>query len=425
LYLCGANLVQVRNDKPMEKFKPTVSLFLDTRIEKKTGKYPLKLTIYCRPRKKRYNTNIDLTTIEWEKMNSERIRDPYIKKCKVEINIILTKAEKVIEALKPFSFKGFEDLFFESAVNLKALNLKDLFTVYAERHDLNGNVGTAISYRTSYTSLNTFKPNLTLHEISVDFLEGYEKYMLDSGKSVSTIGIYLRQLRAIYNDAISRKLISSDNYPFGKSKYKIPAGRNVKKALNEEDIKKLLSFQPLNPNEQKALDFWVFSYLCNGMNFCDIARLCYKDIQDQFIYYIRSKTRNTSKSNTKFIRVPLHPRAMAIIKKWGVEGSKEDYIFSVLTHGLSAKTIKHRVQDFIKNNNKHMRYVQHQLGISQPCNTYSCRHSFATVLKRKNVSTEFISESLGHASLQTTSAYLDSFTDETKIEFSKLLTNFG
>ncbi|MBK7733166.1 MAG: tyrosine-type recombinase/integrase [Bacteroidales bacterium] len=44
--------------------------------------------------------------------------------------------------------------------------------------------------------------------------------------------------------------------------------------------------------------------------------------------------------------------------------------------------------------------------------TYTARHSFATVLKRSGTNIAFISESLGHSSLEITQTYLDSFEDD-------------
>jgi integrase/recombinase XerD len=45
--------------------KPTATLFLDTRRALKTGKYPVKLTIYNQGLKKRYKLPIGLTEDEW------------------------------------------------------------------------------------------------------------------------------------------------------------------------------------------------------------------------------------------------------------------------------------------------------------------------------------------------------------------------
>ncbi|MFZ1304255.1 MAG: Arm DNA-binding domain-containing protein, partial [Ferruginibacter sp.] len=98
----------------MEKYRPSISMFFDKRVEKKSGKYPLKLSVYCKPYKKRYNTNIDLTPEEWKKVNSENLRDENLKKIRFSINALTNKAEKIIESLTPFSFHKFENSFYEN-----------------------------------------------------------------------------------------------------------------------------------------------------------------------------------------------------------------------------------------------------------------------------------------------------------------------
>ncbi|MEO5946515.1 MAG: site-specific integrase, partial [Chitinophagaceae bacterium] len=319
----------------MKKYIPTVTLFLDTRLKKNSGKYPLKLTVYCKPSKKRYKTNIDLTEADWTKLKSDNLRDKELKTLKIKINALVSKAGKIIENLKPFSFNGFEKQFYENAIDLNGLKLSSLFESYISIHNKKGSVGTAISYQSTINSLNGFKSNLSLYDITSDFLEEYESFMIGNGKSNSTIGIYLRQLRAIFNDAISRNLISKENYPFGKSKYRIPVGSNIKKALSNDEIQLLLKHSPINIEEQRALDFWIFSYLSNGMNFCDILRLKPENIKNNFILYIRSKTKNTKKGSQNQIKVPMHPRALKIITKWKSPAPIGIFVFPFLKENLT------------------------------------------------------------------------------------------
>jgi site-specific recombinase XerD len=47
------------------------------------------------------------------------------------------------------------------------------------------------------------------------------------------------------------------------------------------------------------------------------------------------------------------------------------------------------------------------------------RHSFATSLKKKGIDESFISEFLGHHSVETTRIYLDSFDTHEKDKISK------
>jgi integrase/recombinase XerD len=55
---------------------------------------------------------------------------------------------------------------------------------------------------------------------------------------------YIRTLRAIFNIQIADGLLPAKNYPFGKSKYQIPRGVYVKKALESIEIKKIYDYQP-------------------------------------------------------------------------------------------------------------------------------------------------------------------------------------
>lgn len=406
----------------MKKYIPTISLLLIKNAKKKSGKSPLKLIVYCSQQKRRFNIRIDLTEEEWKLINQPSVKDKHLKEIKIKINAITTKANQIIEGLVPFSFQRFKDAFYENATNLKSLDLDNLFDRIIKFHIERDCVSTAISYRTTINSIRRFKKNLTLLDLTPNMLLEYENYLLGQGKTCTTVGIYMRQIRAVFNEAISKTLISRDDYPFGRNKYIIPGSRNIKKALDFENIQRILNFKPNDDRQRKAVDFWIFSYLSNGMSFCDIAKLKWDNITDDFIYYFRSKTRRTKKYNAQPTQVPIHPRALEIIVKYG--NRNEEFIFPVLKTGMTSLQIKYKIQDFIKENNITMEKVRCLLEINQSLNTYSCRHSFASVLKLKNVSIEFISESLAHASISTTTAYLNSFQNSTKIEISKLLTTF-
>ncbi len=236
------------------------------------------------------------------------------------------------------------------------------------------------------------------------------------------MGIYMRQLRAIINLAIKEGIMSQEKYPF--KKYQIPAGRNVKKALIEREIELLLNFVPEKEDEQKALDFWLLSYLCNGLNFADIIALKPENIDGNYLHFIRQKTKRTKKKDLRPIKVGLNSRAKIIIEKWKNADSANPYLFPVLNTDLSATTIKYRCQRFIKWVNKRMEAIGKELKIQQSIGTYAARHTFSTVLKRKGVSTEFIKEALGHSSVTVTENYLDSFTDDVKLEYANMLISF-
>ncbi len=404
----------------MEQEKVTVSFFLDASRPSSEGQCLIKLNIYQRPTKKRYATKYHATPDEWKKITSSNLRDDELKKIKKGLRDIEEKADKIIEKLVPFSFVAFEEQFFNKEAAKHSNTLQYWFEKYIAQLNQSGQIGTSISYKTTLNSINGFKKKLSLHDITPAFLLDYENYMLKDGKSVSTVGIYMRQLRAIINQAIDANVISSDKYPF--KKYQIPAGRNIKKALSEADLNKLLTYNPKSADKQKAIDFWLFSYLCNGMNFADIIELKPENINGNYLHFIRVKTKRTKKKDLRPIRVGLNPKAIDIIKRQKNTVPANPYLFPILEKDLTPLTTKHRCQRFIKWVNNKMESIRKELKIEQKIGTYSARHSFSTVLKRKGVSTEFIKESLGHSSSVTTENYLDSFTDDVKLEYANLLT---
>ena len=105
----------------------------------------------------------------------------------------------------------------------------------------------------------------------------------------------------------------------------------------------------------------------------------------------------------------------------GKSEHEKDYVFPVLKKGLSDLQKQKDKDQFIKTINKYMKLIGQDIGYDKPLTTYAARHSFATVLKRSGTPMEFISESLGHKSLQTTEAYLDSFEDQARRKFMQNL----
>lgn len=406
----------------MEQLKVFVSFFLDASRPNAEGKCLVKLNIYQKPLKKRYATQFHLTSDEWTRLNSTKLRDEDLKEIKSKLNALKSKAEKTISQIIPFSFVAFEETFFSNGKDRKSLLLKHWFEDYINKLRANEQVGTAISYKTTINSIIGFKKNLQIHDITSGFLQEYEKHLLNDGKSISTVGIYMRQFRAIINLAIKEGIMSQEKYPF--KKYQIPAGRNVKKALIEREIELLLNFVPEKEDEQKALDFWLLSYFCNGMNFADIIALKPENINGNYLHFIRQKTKRTKKKDLRPIKVGLNSRAKIIIEKWKNTDAANPYLFPVLTTDLSATTTKYRCQRFIKWVNKRMEAIGKELKIEQSIGTYAARHTFSTVLKRKGVSTDFIKEALGHSSVAVTENYLDSFTDNVKLEYANMLIDF-
>ena len=405
---------------------PHVKLLLDTRYPKKNGLFPVKIRITYNRKQKYFPIGEDLSKDDFmlatrsEPEPPKRLKDMSDTFTKKKANAL-----EIINELKTFDFKRFEERF--NGFTTSLTNVKSVYDEYIKKLKKNDQIGSAVSYRYSFKSLSTYSnENLEFEDITIDYLEGYERWMTQNNKSITTVGMFLRCLRAVFNIAIDKQIISSESYPFGKRKYVIPASNNIKKALTINDIKLIISYDSGSQlAESIARDYWVFSYLSYGLNFKDIAKLKYKNIDGDTINVIRSKTINSTKNNQKHISIPLLPESLQIIERIGnSDKSRESYVFPILKPKLSATDQYKLIKQFIKTNNKYMDRIGQKLGIKTKITTYVARHSFATIMKLNGTPTSFIQEGLGHKSIETTESYLAGFDLDKKREYSKKLLKF-
>jgi site-specific recombinase XerD len=272
--------------------------------------------------------------------------------------------------------------------------------------------------------LAKFSTVLYFEDITPVFLNKYEQSMIKEGNSLTTIGIYLRSLRAIYNLAIEKGIVKSVFYPFGKRKYQIPKGANTKKAITHADVQKIANYTIQNPNnwEEQARDLWMLSYLCNGMNIKDIAMLRYENLQNESLYFYRAKTINTNKTDLKPTVVYLTEKSLETIRKYGNPNSNpKQLIFSIIDDTLTEEQNYFKIKNFTRFINQHIKHLAKDLGLSQDISTYWARHSFASKAIREGASIEFVGEAFNHSNPKTTMNYFAGFEDNTKKEFTKKL----
>ena len=411
-----------------------ISIYQDTRRSLKDKKYPIKIRVFTpSPRKQKLYATKFKFTIEEFKNIWENLKPSYANKItKREIQSALDKVEDTAKALTTFSFEEFErKLFLSTGEN------DNVFKYYQdtiERLRSTGRFGTAVNYEYSLNSLKKFiehaigkEPQKFLFkEITSNFLTDYEYYMLNVKKSSqTTIGIYLRPLRALFNSAIANHDIKPDIYPFGERLYQIPTSRGVKKALNKSELKKLFDANPKNPEQAKAKDYWFFLFNASGMNVKDLALLQYSNYQDDMIVYFREKTKRTAKTDLKPVVVYLNNYTRTFIEKFGnPKTSPKDYIFPILDSNMTDEKKFDKIKNFTRFINQNIKKLAKANGLSENISTYWSRHSFATNAIRSGASLEQISQALNHHDLSTTKGYFAGFEDETMKQLTANLMNF-
>lgn len=439
----------------------TVKIILDTRrMKKATKKYPVKLQVTFMRTSRTYQTIFDLSSEDHEKLDFPRLSyDLQISKDKLKL--IRRTAEEHISAMTAFGFPEFERNYIarnklfrhrkritELQMSLPANDFD--FTPYYKYYPIllekasrpgtisfvfahyirmllqEKRIGSAQKYSVAYSSLKKFGGDSLFTEIDKSYLVRYEQWMLENKKSKTTVGIYLRSLRAIFNEANEIGIINkADCYPFGRRRYRIPTSRNVKKALGQDQIKAIYYYKPANLLEERARDFWLFFFFSNGMNPKDVAHLKFKNIQDGYIVFTRIKTEGSTRHDPKIITVYITQDMQRIMDKWGNKTKKEeDYIFPIMDDSLSFLQQYQLVPAFTQFINDNMKRIATALGIERRITTIYSRHSYSTQMKRLGASTEYIQEALGHMDKKTTENYLDSFGKEIKKEFAEKLLDF-
>ncbi len=427
----------------------TLNIYLDNRKLSKSGKYPVLLKVYHDRVAKYYPV---FHSYQKLKLTPEQYKSSYeavkpkreFKDYKVSIEACYKRAYDIIDKLDPFTFQWFEVEYMGKTK--KKTDLLALFETIIFENEEQGRIKNANAYESSIRSLiqyfNHVKKSkvtsISYNEITPKILHDYEHYMtnteiVDNGKmikrklSLSTVGSYLRALRYVLNRAIEEGFISNKLYPFGKSasKYQIPAGRKIKKGLNKDQVKALYEYD-LSDNQKaaKARDFWLLSYVCNGMQFKDLAHLKYGNITGDFFHFIRHKTKNTTKANQSPILVPITEHVRYMIENYGNKTHPDNYIFPIIEIGMTPREQTRAISNFTRFVSQNLKKVAQDIGITMNLANMVARHTFATSIIRSGKPVEFAQRAMGHQSKRTTDNYFAGFEDEELMQVNSDLLNF-
>ena len=377
------------------------------------GEYPLMLRI-CKDGKKKYQSlGISVLPRYWDfTRNKPKPNCPnkeYIQK------IILDKQTELQQRMLEFNSEQKE---YTTTTLLndenKRFELKTVCQFYQELIEQcksNDKCGNRLIYKGSYNSLKVFTKNqldIPFSAIDVSWLNKYEKWLRSKGNKETTMSLMFRTLRSAYNKAIKAKCARKSDYPFDEYKINKFDTKTQKRAIAKTEVLKFTKeVDNIGKRQyvQLSKDIFIFSYLCGGINFTDIANLTKANITNGRIHYIRQKT-------GKLIKLGISEEAMQIIKKY--ESESKGYLFPILNANIHKTPLQkqNRIHKMLGKINKNLKLIAAQLNVDANMTTYVARHSFASVLKKSGVSIALISEALGHSDLSTTQVYLDSFDNE-------------
>lgn len=280
------------------------------------------------------------------------------------------------------------------------------FLVFAEglveRKREEGLLSLSTKYQTSVDRFKRFLNGrlLTFEQLDASFVRSFEHYLKKQALHPNTTSFYMRNLRAIYNQAVNQGL-TPQNQPFAE----VFTGndKTLKRALPVEEVQRLKSVV-LSPSSIAAFsrDVFLFSLYTCGMSMIDIAHLKKSDIHDGYLTYCRQKT-----GQRLYIR--WEPCMQQIVDRYKREDSP--YLLPIITH--PGQDEWRQYQNKIHLINHHLKKLGKLLELSTILTTYVARHSWASIAKCLHVPVSSISEAMGHTSERTTRIYLKLFDHST------------
>lgn len=172
--------------------------------------------------------------------------------------------------------------------------------------------GTAHIYQSTLNAFSEFCgcEVIYFHQLNRANLKEFETYLRDKQLSWNTVSTYMRTLRATYNKAVDKKIITENSRLF----HHVYTGvkNDIKRALEVEEINKLLNEVPLKklPEDLIRCRVWAnLMFQLRGMPFVDLAHLHKSDLKGNTLSYRRYKT-----GGQMIVDIPI--TAMKLINKY-------------------------------------------------------------------------------------------------------------
>lgn len=267
-------------------------------------------------------------------------------------------------------------------------------------------------YEVTLRKVQAFEPHsssLRFEAVSKDWLSRFDQFLASSGcRSVNARAIHLRNLRAVFNDAIDNGITSA--YPF--RKFKIKTEATPKRALSVEQLRSFFSCEVL-PWQRRYLDVFKLTFFLIGINTIDLLALTHASVTpDGRLVYRRAKT-------SRLYSIKLEPEALEIIRRYpGTDhllsfgdAYRDSHAFcGKLDRGLKSIGSVEKVANprYSGKGCKLHRWLNRCSPMFPFLSIYWARHSWASVAAELDVPVDVISHALGHGfGNRTTAIYID------------------
>ena len=367
--------------------------------------------------------NAKLTKLQYERIFIKKVLDKTIIDFRENCVSYITKCERILSSLgNNYKRNIFVQLYHcreeivVAAQPFQSLVLKDIFNQFINNNKMS--VKYRQQFQTSRNVFETFQPGALITDITIDYLYRFKENKKTC--SPATIQTYDRNIRRLinYTKDTLKILPSNYQYPFGRGGYTIGSYFPNKQVMSEKEIKKIVKFKDFdNPEQEYALNVWLFLYRVNGINFADLLDMRWDNIKGEYFVFYRRKTRNTRKNNIKSIQSYISPKVKKVMSK--IEDRDSPFILGELKEGYSEETFTNKSDKLRGEINAHLKVISKKLNLSIELLTETARDCYATTLYRSGVSKDDIGEMMGHSNSMITEHYISSISIEKTKDINK------
>ena len=359
-----------------------IGVTLDTRARKTDGTFPVKISVALHGTRAFIPLDVSVTREQWrggrvvQHQNADRLNN-YIGQRFLEVQTAF------LELRTAGAFKGMRTAAqAKDAIIARLHPDEDKPVTFAEWYktfaDLHTNARTHDIYIRTWNWVERFDAHaheLQFTDITKAWLERFFVFMAERSPSINARNIHLRNIRAVFNDALDNELTTF--YPFRRLKIRPQA--TAKRNLSPEELRHIFTADV--PNwQRKYIDAFRLSFYLIGINMADLLALTPDNVQQGRIVYTRRKTH-------RLYSIKIEPEAQAILDTYKGERL-------LLSWAENCEDYRHFANR-----------CNHNLGtIRAGLTTYWARHSWATIAASLDIPEDTIALALGHSSAHTTTA---------------------
>ena len=235
----------------------TTKFYLDTRATEKGQPAPLKITITLKGKSAHLNMNIKLLPSQWDAKANKVLNHPnkiflnqFIVRRKLDVDtaIMSLQAEGKLGNDATKLKNTLQRIFEGEATDMRTPFVEHLIKFADAKKESTRGV-----YIQTLNRLRAFNSNvdeLMFEDITKDWLVEFENFLAQTNTK-NARNIHLRNIRAVFNDAINEELTTA--YPF--RRFKIRPVPTAKRALTVEQLRTLANY-PVEEYAEKHRDMF-------------------------------------------------------------------------------------------------------------------------------------------------------------------------